>query len=557
MRYLIKQLKPVVLLILFCSSLPLQTATVFAQEAAVATQSAEREAPEFEESKESKSPEAPVATQAAQPALVETGSASASIRSAVEVGTQIVSSSPATEAASSPEQSNTTSAVFQKAVSCTDVAALLRDLKISITDQTTVEQVYSLIVNTGMNSVDLGSITTGSASAQLQLAQHINTTLIGDCWSYFDISVFSERSEDIVLPDFAQIADQASKQVAKLASRSSQLSATVSSSVTENLLTTISTNTGKNSIGIGTVETGSAYSSVQTIDTLNKSILGDNWFYLEIYNPQYWFGELIGHNGTFHKTDSVWYLWETLNPAFSAAPAAPIEQSLATIEVNRTATLNTQISMDLTTGENTVSEAGSIKTGDANSSIKIRNNINSTLIGNNWYYASINLFAPFTGNLVFAQPQPQQSVAKTEQPEEVLPESTPTPVPTPSAVGGVVVQTNESVPEIQKKVLPEPIVPLINTFLFASPPTTTERVAARYLTAPSVLGASTLGASTETNLFSPRTIACQLAAVVTAPVSEDLTTQWFAELLSIFGQAYALIKTIAATATSAYAGEFV
>lgn len=542
MRYFKKQLQPVVLLILFCSSLPLHTIQIYAATAATdsgVVQAVEHtvltDTPEIEvmtedtvpsysngESEQSvqSEPQASasaekvpdtdlpeldtaLASGSAQPAVITTGSASATIRAQTEVGTQIVTTTSEATAAALVEL-NPTTVSFHKAATCTDLVSLLDELDITIFDDTTIQQLYQLLVTTGDNSVDLGAIFTGSASGQVQLVHQINTTLIGDCWSYLDMTVFEERTEAIILPSLEAIINKATVAPHASATQSaSQTSISVTTTASDVLETILTTTTGNNKASL--IQTGTASSTITTIDTLNRSTIGNNWVYLEIYNPQYWLGELIGLNLDFYKTDAVWYYWEQLSPQSTQVPAQTALQSqqadsTAVITVDRQADMHTVIESTVNTGNNKVATEGVVITGDASTNIAIRNNINTTLIGNNWYYASINLFAPFFGNIIF--PWSQQQADETD-PVDTVEEPKPTTQPLPHAVGGIQISaTDTNIPQAKSVATAteyiftyvlEPYQPYIPQVYSVEPSPE-----------PAVLGARV----TDGQLFSPVELAC-------------------------------------------------
>lgn len=387
------QFKPVVMLILVSVSLPLQSIDIYASQTVESSPSAEiSDVANVTE-------DAPVVENAE---IVETGTASVTLQAENIVNTTAIDTSAASESASSTLESSQTLEAdnFKLKATCSELNQLISSLNIEINNQVTIDQVFNLLADSGNNTVSSGQIITGDADGDTQLAQQINTTLIGSCWSYLDKSIFEETTTDLYLPYEAEILAKG-QNTNSASSQPTTIEISIDNNVTNNQEINQTANTGDNSGG--NISTGNSAINTQIIDTINKNILGNNWFYLEIINPYFWSGEVIGQNFDFIKTENVWYYWEWLGGEADSGEASNLDSS-KNISITNQADINTQINSLVNTGGNQVLENGSnssIETGDAASSVKIRNNINTTIIGDNWYYASINLFAPFTGNLVF------------------------------------------------------------------------------------------------------------------------------------------------------------
>lgn len=387
MSFKYSQFKPVVMLILISISLPLQSINVYADEVVISTPSASVDVEE----------------QVSDQEIVETGDASTTIEAENVINTTVVDTS-ASEPATQSSQPDLNADNFNLEATCSDLNQLISDLNIEINNQTTIEQVFNLIANSGSNQVENGQIITGDADGEVQLVQQINTTLIGSCWSYLDKTIFEETKDDIYLPYEGEILNNAKSEATTSAQSNnpnkSSTNISIDNDANNNQDVSQNTNTGENSTEGGSIATGNSSSNTQVIDTINKNIVGNNWFYIEIINPYYWSGEVVGQNLEFTKNENIWYYWQWFGnePAPATSENQPIEKK---ISVNNTADIDTKINTDVNTGNNQILENGDITTGDARSSVKIRNNINTTIIGDNWYYVSINLFAPFTGNLIF------------------------------------------------------------------------------------------------------------------------------------------------------------
>lgn len=365
------------MLIVVSLSLPLRTISVFASEIEVASQSAE---------------------------IVETGSASAVINIENILNTSVIDTAVASSSADiDPKEIEVLPPGddFQLNAVCNQLNQLIDELDIVINNDTTVDQVFNLLVDSGNNSIETGQIRTGDTVGEVQLVQQINTTLIGSCWSYLDKTIFEETSEDVILPYEAEIIETAKSATSEANPTDTQINIENSLVNTEEI--NQNTDTGTNTTGGGEIITGDSSVSTQVIDSVNKNIIADSWFYLEINNPWYWTGEVVGQDLDFIKTENSWYYWGWYGQPNNTSQSSESSKNNENISINNRAKINTEINTLVGSGNNQILNSGSIITGDATSAVKIRNNINTTIIGDNWYYASINLFAPFSGNLVFAR----------------------------------------------------------------------------------------------------------------------------------------------------------
>lgn len=360
---------------------------------------------------------------------ISTGTASGQIDLENILNTNIIdlSASDLNASESAEEKINTESAVSQPNYSsqCSELGQQLSELDINISNFASSDQLINLLVNTGGNTLDSGQINTGSASGVINLTQHINTTLIGECWSYFDHSIFEPTDQDLVLPFEGDIFANASKKpdgnlISDFQSSSqsnSQSKVEINNTYHNDQIISMVANTGGNSLQTGEIKTGQASSLVQTIDSVNQTILADNWFYIEIANPHYWTGKTVGLDIDWIVGDGIWYYWHWFLPegnyesgGYDQAP------KISNIKVDNNADISTAINMSVNTGDNQVNGSGLISTGDASAIINVRNKVNTTIIGNNWYYVSLNLFAPFSGNIVF--PWSSQQVSGDDNSEE-------------------------------------------------------------------------------------------------------------------------------------------
>jgi len=75
------------------------------------------------------------------------------------------------------------------------------------------------------------------------------------------------------------------------------------------------------------------------------------------------------------------------------------------LTINNFAALNNDIQLSANTGKNFVQGYSNIaETGDASAHSQLINYLNTSVIGNRWYLADVNLLAPFSGDITLAKP---------------------------------------------------------------------------------------------------------------------------------------------------------
>jgi uncharacterized repeat protein (TIGR01451 family) len=136
------------------------------------------------------------------------------------------------------------------------------------------------------------------------------------------------------------------------------------------------------------IETGDAFALVNIINTLNTNIYGENWLEL-VYN-------IDGvHEEDINLFEKYLTLIENNNADENVGDV--------TIENTNTAEIVNTVAVDANSGNNSASENDGdvmIDTGDAVAGANIVNNVNNNLVGNNWLFATINVFGLWTGDLI-------------------------------------------------------------------------------------------------------------------------------------------------------------
>lgn len=300
------------------------------------------------------------------------------------------------------------------------------------------QEVYSRVLldlsaQTGSNTIENSTaayVKTGDAQVRADIWQLINTALVGDCWLFGSITLFEGGEGDIVLPQVANVTQQHSSQSAVVEpSSTTKISPEVrisqSSDTTQEVSVAVSSGeTSVHTAGDSQITTGTTSAQTQVTTITNTSIVGSEWFLLQIINPWYWSGTFVGLEFEPVKitdANSTYYWWQAL-PSNQAYSSAEETQSSEKIEIVQVSDVQIAVASTAQTGGNSVTATSAqVETGTASSATNIFQMLNTAVVGSHWYFVTLALFDTFSGNIVFVQPQllqPQQEPPQTEsQPE--------------------------------------------------------------------------------------------------------------------------------------------
>lgn len=321
------------------------------------------------------------------------------------------------------------------------LANLLSSFAVYNINTTTLINQINLLASTGNNQIlgEDGSIETGNASASLNLFNLVNTNLVGEDWFFGLINLFGELNGDIILPyelQYLGLEGGETGQVSALnentgdgstnqASASDQtlvdIDNTNNACLTNNV--SVTANTGDNDIiGDGEIQTGNADASANLANIVNTNIFGSRWLLLIINNYGGWTGNLIGWWGNLFSVGNTIFAWVRLPDGQGSQTngmlaenqntgdnsqnyASASENNSLLVNNNNTANIQNEISVTADTGHNQiVGEDGAITTGNAQASSNVLNMVNTNIIGNHWFFAVINIFGGFLGDIIFPRP---------------------------------------------------------------------------------------------------------------------------------------------------------
>lgn len=295
--------------------------------------------------------------------------------------------------------------------------------------------------NSAINNISSGtSVTTGDAYTSLNLFTMANTNLVGNCYFYGVINLFGTQNGDIILPyeldvlnnnltplSFGNVTNSGDS-VDINQTTSTEKEAIIkninTASVTESVSST--NTTGNNSLTdtinfntLGSIVTGDADSSHNVIDIINSNYVANNFFILLINRYGTWNGQVMGLDSSYMLVPqagnpSAPNLYSTLitnTGDFLRNTSNRTSKSTVVVENTNNLIVDNNINLLSNTGNN---EAGrfnaSVNTGDAQSKANVVTMGNTNITGDNWFFAVINIFDDFIGNIIF--PRPELAVSK-------------------------------------------------------------------------------------------------------------------------------------------------
>jgi len=232
---------------------------------------------------------------------------------------------------------------------------------------------------TGENIATAGAqIDTGNIDIQVNQTNVGNTTLVGDNWHFGINSTPSDAN--MILPNEFEYLNNPT---------------TVQPELRENIPALSTGSPTQSETGGEQLNTGQISIQTDIRETLNQTLLGDNWILIQINKYAPWHGTLEGWWGSVYEDESQLLAW------YQFPEIAQIENQ--TNIQNQVLTTN-NLAITANTGDNLAYDNGTIQTGEINIKVNIFNQLNTTIIGDNWYYQIINVFREFSGNIVLPKP---------------------------------------------------------------------------------------------------------------------------------------------------------
>lgn len=245
-------------------------------------------------------------------------------------------------------------------------------------------------ISTASNEADINNslillVATDEAEINANIFNLVNVNLVGDNWFFNIVNLFQPQNGDIILPyEFTYLKNEDGS---TLSSNSYVVNNFNQADVSSNV----------------TIEGNINNVAVNILDVVNTNIVGDRWLFLQINNFAQWDGQLKGWWGNYYQDRQRFFAWGQLNDGNNFQENG----GLITIKNSNVAHVENNILIS------------SNSNNQANIKANIFDFINTNIVGNNWYFSTINIFDNFVGDVVF--PRPDLLVSITADKNEVLP----------------------------------------------------------------------------------------------------------------------------------------
>lgn len=304
------------------------------------------------------------------------------------------------------------------------------DVNKHISNENTAVITNDITVNaiSGQNNITdglHGQTQTGDAIATASVFNMANVNVVGDCGFFGIINLFGGQNGDIILPyelGFIQptLLSQPFFMVRSLVQNSGDENTftntfnlarflTVNNTNNANVDTTINAqaNSGANQgSGLATVSTGDAGVYSNILDMINTNIVGDNFFFFRVNMFSKQTGSTLS-SFTFFNPLVSWYSLNSESDVLNSGDQNTLSNTInledaTQVDNTNTATVINNINVVADTGTNYANgEEMSVTTGDAQAKVNVFNFLNTNIVGRNFYFAVVNIFDDFVGNIVF------------------------------------------------------------------------------------------------------------------------------------------------------------
>ena len=234
-------------------------------------------------------------------------------------------------------------------------------------------------------------IKTGDATAFASIINYLNTTVLGS--SDIDIINIYGPSTSGTL-DFSNFnPDTFQEEESSAGATPTQIETSNDGTLSNNL--TIDASSGINRVegvnGNVVIETGNVSANASIFNMVNTNLIGKNWKF-KIINI---FSDLMG--------DLI------LPTLYSEKAATGCSGCLSSLNVNtgNSGSINNTIAVNADTGNNAATDAGGLavlKTGQATADASVFNLLDSTVLGNDWYYTTFRVAGDWKGKVYNANP---------------------------------------------------------------------------------------------------------------------------------------------------------
>jgi len=278
---------------------------------------------------------------------------------------------------------------------------------------------------TGENqtSGDNSQATTGTAEAQIDAVNVVNTNIVGEDFWQLIINQFEDSQGDLDLSSIEGLENLNTDLISVLAVNLQTGSDSTNMALAtllclfavynENLATLTNNldllaSSGNNQLvgDDGTLQTGDASALLNLFNMVNTNLIGSDWFFgvinlfgqLEgdIILPNEWL--FLGEEGLGGDSSVTAANLET--GAGSSNQALAESNTSLTVNNNNEADLINNVTVLANSGENAIIGSGTIETGNANANLNLLNIVNTNIVGSRWVLLVINNMGEWMGEVL-------------------------------------------------------------------------------------------------------------------------------------------------------------
>jgi hypothetical protein len=274
-----------------------------------------------------------------------------------------------------------------------------------------LSNLLSAYASSGANSAASNgstSISSGNAYAAGNLINFADNNLVDSKYLFMTYNNFGDMSGDIVFPNAETLLQILTAGTNAAGTGSLSLSNTGTANV-GNDITTSATSGNNSFLSTGStspvLSSGTSSAMTNVLNLLNSNLVGGASMNLLFNVEGSWSGTIFGlpPGVQWKKTDHGFVLsYDTfenmLDGDASSTPDAAVSNAAST-------TIQNRLDIGASSGDNSgVGASGSIDSGDAYAAANVINVANTNMIGHNMFWAIINIFGDWSGDLSFGKP---------------------------------------------------------------------------------------------------------------------------------------------------------
>jgi hypothetical protein len=269
-----------------------------------------------------------------------------------------------------------------------------------------ISNALSAHATSGGNAADSASGTAdilgGDAYAAGNVINFANNNLVDSKYLFMTYNNFGDWGGDIVFPN-AETLMKILLSGASISPSNLSLSNTGFADVDNNVSTTATSGNNSFTGGTSTVSSGSSDATTNILNLLNSNLVGGASMNVLLNIEGSWSGSIIGlpPGVEWKKTDhGIALSFDSIEGSDDATDSPDTD-----VSNGATTGIGNSIDVSAASGDNHASGAdGSVESGDAYAAANVINVANTNMIGRNMFWAIINIFGDWSGDVSFGKP---------------------------------------------------------------------------------------------------------------------------------------------------------